>query len=73
MYGEAKKMIEQAIEEIKKMGIKEIQLSDLVRTLVKVTGKTEMYVRIVLRDMGLKGKLKVVGESRYGPKKVLFE
>jgi len=68
-----KAKVEKAVEEIKKMGIKEIQLSDLVRVLVRVTGKTEQYVRICLRDLELKGKLKVVGDSKHGSKKVIFE
>jgi len=70
---EVKEIVVFTLDKLKEKGIKEISLSELVRLLVRVTQRTEQSVRQVLRDLELKGKLKIVGETKRGPKKVILE
>jgi len=70
---EVREVVNFTLDKLKEKGIKEIPLSELVRLLVRITQRSEQNVRQIIRDLELKGKLKIVGESKRGPKKVILE
>jgi len=70
---EVREVVNFTIDKLKEKGVKEIPLSELVRLLVRITQRSEQAVRQIIRDLELKGKLKIVGESKRGPKKVILE
>jgi len=60
-----RELVIEVLNELKKQNIRQIPMAEFIKTIVANSNITEVTVRYYIRELAMKGKIKIKGKRNY--------